>query len=83
MRVGGRCEFILVWDEEEDDFNIDEESECMPQERWDERLVLDSGWLYMQDIKIEELGKQQSAMAQYLNTVDEVLFGGRKGSLRE
>jgi hypothetical protein len=82
MRVGGRRESILVWDEEEDDFNVDEESERVPRERWDERLVLGSGWLYRQDIKIEELGKQQGAIAQYLDTVDEVLFGGRKGNLR-
>jgi len=82
MRVGGRRESILVWDEEEDDFNVDEESERVPRERWDERLVLGSGWLYKQDIKIEELGKQQGAIAQYLDTVDEVLFGGRKGGVR-
>jgi hypothetical protein len=82
MRMGGRRESILVWDEEEEDFNVDEESERVPRERWDERLVLGSGWLYKQDIKIEELGKQQSAIAQYLDTVDDVLFGGRKGDLR-
>jgi hypothetical protein len=82
MRVGGRRESILVWDEEEDDFNVDEESERVPRERWDERLVLGSGWLYKQDIKIEELGKQQGAIAQYLDTVDEVLFSGRKGGVR-
>jgi hypothetical protein len=82
MRVGGRRESILVWDEEEDDFNADEESEHVPRERWDERLVLGSGWLYKQDIKIEELGKQQSSVAKYLDTVDEVLFGGWKGDLR-
>ena len=40
MRVGGRRESILVWDEEEDDFNVDEESERVPRERWDERPVL-------------------------------------------
>jgi hypothetical protein len=79
MRVGGRRESILVWDEEEEDFNVDEESERVPRERWDERLVLGSGWLYRQDIKFEELGKQQGAVARYLDTVDEVLFGGSKG----
>jgi hypothetical protein len=79
MRVGGRRESILVWDEEEEDFNVDEESERVPRERWDERLVLGSGWLYRQDIKFEQLGKQQGAVARYLDTVDEVLFGGSKG----
>ncbi|KAH9987965.1 hypothetical protein BJV77DRAFT_1136506 [Russula vinacea] len=82
MRVGGRRESILVWDEEEDDFNVDEESERLPRERWDERLVLGSGWLYKQDLKIEELEKQQGVVAQYLDTVDEVLFDGRKGDVR-
>ncbi|KAI9461406.1 hypothetical protein F5148DRAFT_1215302 [Russula earlei] len=82
MRVGGWRESILVWDEEEDDFNVDEESERVPRERWDERLVLGSGWLYKQDIKVEELEKQQDAVAHYLDTVDEVLFGGRKRGVR-
>jgi len=82
MRVGGWRESILVWDEEEDEFNVDEESERVPRERWDERLVLGSGWLYKQDTKIEELEKQQDAVAQYLDTVDEVLFGGSKGGVR-
>jgi hypothetical protein len=82
MRVGGRRESILVWDEEEDEFNVDEESERLPRERWDERLVLGSGWLYKQDLKVEDLQKQQQAVAQYLDTVDEVLFGGSKGGVR-
>jgi hypothetical protein len=54
----------------------------MPWERWDEWLILGSGWLYKQDVKIEELGKQQSAIAKYLDTVDEILFGRRQGDLR-
>ena len=62
---------------------MDEEDERVPRERWDERLVLGSGWLYKQDLKMEQLGKQQDAVAQYLNTVDEVLFCGRtKGGVR-
>ena len=82
MRVGGQRELILVWDEEEDDFNVDEEDERVPRERWDERLVLGSGWLYKQDLKIKQLGKQQDAVAQYLDTVGKVLFCGTKGGLR-
>jgi len=82
MRVGGRRESILVWDEEEDNFNVDKEDERVPRERWDERLVLGSGWLYKQDLKIEQLGKQQDAVAQYLDTVDEVIFFGAKGGVR-
>jgi hypothetical protein len=48
MRVGGRRESILIWDEEEDDFNIDEECYRVPRERWNERLMLGSGWLHKQ-----------------------------------
>ncbi|KAF8476376.1 hypothetical protein DFH94DRAFT_804475 [Russula ochroleuca] len=62
MRAGDRRESILFWDEVEDDFNIDEESE--------------------RDLKIDELEKQQGVVAQYLDTVDEVLFGGGKGDVR-
>jgi hypothetical protein len=57
MHVGGRRESVLVWDEE-DDFNVDEESDRLPHERRDERLVLGSRWLYKQDLKIENLKKQ-------------------------
>ena len=74
MRVGGRRESILVWDEEEYDFNVDEEDGRVPRERWDERLVLGSG--------CTKLGKQQDAIAQHLDTVDEVLFCGTKGGVR-
>ncbi|KAH9164870.1 hypothetical protein EDB89DRAFT_2233714 [Lactarius sanguifluus] len=82
MQVGGRRESILVWDEEEEDFNVDEESERLPRERWDERLVLGSGWLYKQDLKIEDIEKQRGIVARYLDTVDEVLFGGNKDGVR-
>ncbi|KAI9439284.1 hypothetical protein H4582DRAFT_1948160 [Lactarius indigo] len=82
MQVGGRRESILVWDEEEEDFNADEESERLPRERWDERLVLGSGWLYKQDLKIEDIEKQRGVVARYLDTVDEVLFGGSKNDVR-
>jgi len=38
MRVGGQRESILVWDEEEDEFNVDQESDRVLRERWDERF---------------------------------------------
>jgi hypothetical protein len=56
MHVGGRRESVLIWDE--DDFDVNEESERLPHERWGERLVLGSRWLYKQDLKIENLKKQ-------------------------
>jgi hypothetical protein len=43
MRVGGQYESIIVWDEEEENFNADKESERVPREWLDERLVLGSG----------------------------------------
>jgi hypothetical protein len=44
-------------------------------------FVLGSGWFYRQGFNIEQLEKQQDSdtIAQYLDTVDEVLFGGSKG----
>ena len=54
----------------------------MPQGRWDDRLVLGSHYLYKRNIKIKELGKQYSDIAQYPDTVDEVLFDGGKGDVR-
>ena len=80
--MGGQRESILVWEEEEDDFNVDEEDERVPRERWDERFMLGSGWLYKQDLNIEQLRKHQDAVAQYLDTVDEVLFCWAKGGVR-
>jgi len=71
--VGGASRFSYGT---EDHINVDEESERAPRERLDERLVLGSGLLYRQGIKIEKLGRQQDAVARYLDTVHEVLFGG-------
>lgn len=76
VRVNGREESIMVWEEEEDDFNADE-SEKEKKELWDERLVLGSGWLYKQDIKMNDLSVEQDVIRGYLDIVDEVLFGGR------
>jgi hypothetical protein len=79
--MGGRCEPNPIWGEE-DEFNVDEENERAPCEGQDERLVLGSGWLYRQDFNIEQLEQQQDsdAIAQYLSTVDEVLFSRSMGS---
>ncbi|KAF8495921.1 hypothetical protein F5888DRAFT_1840286 [Russula emetica] len=78
MRVGGRRESILVWDEEEDDFNVDEESERAGTMG---RTARTWQWLALQaSIKIEDLGKQQGAIVQYLDTIDEVGVGVRAGA---
>jgi hypothetical protein len=62
--------------------------ERVPRERWNERLVLGSASgrvrLYeFCDIKIEELGKQQSAIAQYFGIIDRILFDERYSSVRK
>lgn len=42
--------------------------------------MLGSGWLYKQDLKLEQLVKERSVVQQYLDVVDEVLFNGKKGA---
>jgi len=77
VQVQGRYETVPVWEEEEDVFEEEEEKE--KRERWDERLVLGSGWLYQQDIKLSHLGKERNVVGSYLDIVDEVLFEGKQG----
>ena len=76
VQVQGRFETVPVWEEEEDVFEEEEEKE--KRERWDERLVLGSGWLYQQDIKLSHLGKERNVVGSYLDIVDEVLFEGKQ-----
>jgi len=47
-----------------------------------EEMRLTWEWLYKQDLKIEQLGKQQDAITQCLDTVNKVLFYGTKGGVR-
>ncbi|PPQ63658.1 hypothetical protein CVT24_004432 [Panaeolus cyanescens] len=79
IQVNGRYETVPVWEDEEDTFNLDEEEEQEKRERWDERLVLSSGWLYKQDVKLSQLVKERDVVAAYLDMVDEVLFEGKPG----
>lgn len=77
VQVQGRYETVPVWEDEEDVFEEEEEKE--KRERWDERLVLGSGWLYKQDIKLSHLEKERNVVGSYLDIVDEVLFEGKQG----
>lgn len=82
VQVQGRFESVPVWEDDDDGasaFGIDAEAEKSKRDGWDERLVLGSGWLYKQDVKLEELVKERSVVGQYLDVVDEVLFNGKKG----
>ena len=75
--VGGRTRQVAVWDDESDDFNsITEDGD--KRDRWDERLVLGGGWLYQQDVAMEDLEREREVVGKYLDAVDEVLFGGAK-----
>jgi len=81
VQVQGRFESVPVWEDDDDSwsaFGADAEAEKTKRDGWDERLVLGSGWLYKQDIKLEELVKERSVVRQYLDVVDRVLFNGRK-----
>jgi hypothetical protein len=83
VQVQGRFESVPVWEDDDDGssaFGVDSDAEKNKRDGWDERLVLGSGWLYKQDVKLEELVKERSVVRQYLDVVDEVLFDGKKGA---
>ncbi|KAI0755698.1 hypothetical protein C8Q74DRAFT_1305132 [Fomes fomentarius] len=83
IEVGGRHRQVPVWDDEnEGDVNNLSEEEREKRERWDERLVLGGGWLYRQDMKMEDLQKERDVVRKYLDAVDDVLFGGTKEGKR-
>ncbi|KAF9467620.1 hypothetical protein BDZ94DRAFT_1248563 [Collybia nuda] len=81
VQVQGRYESVPVWEDEDDGSfpvgGLDEE-EKEKREHWDERLVLGSGWLYRQDVTLDELTKERTIVGAYVDVVDEVLFEGKK-----
>ncbi|EIN04477.1 hypothetical protein PUNSTDRAFT_128318 [Punctularia strigosozonata HHB-11173 SS5] len=83
VKVKGRHEHVPVWEEETYEIN----STLSPEERekregWEERLVLGGGWLYKQDVALEQLGREKDAVRKYLDDVDDVLFGGSRDGSR-
>lgn len=82
VRVSGRYESVPVWEELEDDFNSTPDEEKVKREGWEDRLVLGSGWLYKQGIELNSLMKEREEMKNYLDVVDDVLFGGSKDGKR-
>ncbi|KAI0821750.1 hypothetical protein BC628DRAFT_1328727 [Trametes gibbosa] len=84
--VGGRQRPVAVW-EDESSYDVNNENEEDKRDHWDERLVLGGGWLYQQDVRIEDLARERDVVSKYLDAVDEVLFGGttegRRGWDRE
>ena len=81
IEVGGRQRQVAVWDDDDSSDNLSEE-EREKRERWDERLVLGGGWLYRQDMKMEDLAREREIVGKYVDAVDEVLFGGPKEGKR-
>lgn len=79
VEVQGRRDSVLVWEDDEVDFNQMTEEER--RERWDER-VLAGGWLYKQDVGWDDVKKEREVVARYLDYVDKILFGGPKGDQR-
>lgn len=82
VQVQGRYKSVPVWEDDETLFSLEDEDR-EKRDHWDDRLVLGSGWLYRQDVKVEELGKERGVVGQYLDMVDEVLFGGKKDAKME
>lgn len=70
---------VQVWADEDDPFDLNVQDSPQKKEAWDERLVLGGGWLY-KTIPASSLGEQRAVVAQYLDVVDEILFGGPNGA---
>ncbi|KIN96740.1 hypothetical protein M404DRAFT_162355 [Pisolithus tinctorius Marx 270] len=82
IRVQGRYDSIPVWEDEfEQETHVNEE-EQETRERWDDKLVLGGGWLYKQDVRLQDLGKERDIVRRYVDLVDDVLFDGRKDGKR-
>ena len=80
IQVQGRSQSVPVW---EDDASSDSDEEKLEKRsHWDERLVLGSGWLYRQDVRLADLSVERGVVGRYLGVVDDVLFGGREGGKR-
>ena len=73
---------VPVWEDEDSSSNaffVDDNNE-EKRETWDDKLVLQSGWLYKQDITLSALEREKEAVERYLDVVDEVLFRTRPGA---
>ncbi|KAF8335400.1 uncharacterized protein EI90DRAFT_3153008 [Cantharellus anzutake] len=77
--VQGRNKAVHVWADPSDDEWEDDIDEDSKRDPWDERLVLGGGWLYRNDVDLASLGKEKEIVNQYLDVVDEILFGGASG----
>lgn len=78
VQVHGRHESVPVWEDEDAVAWDDDDDDKVKKEGWDERLVLGSGWLYQQNVRLEDLAKERTVVSTYLDVVDEVIFEGKK-----
>jgi hypothetical protein len=69
---------IRVWSDADDEVLLDgnDDPSSTEREKWDERIVLGSGWLYKDDIQLE---KERELVRKYLDVVDAALFHGKEG----
>ncbi|KAJ7854313.1 hypothetical protein B0H14DRAFT_764987 [Mycena olivaceomarginata] len=78
VQVHGRFESVPVWEDEDAVTWEEDVDDKAKKEGWDEKLVLGSGWLYNQNVRLEDLEKERTVVGMYLDVVDEVLFEGKK-----
>ncbi|KAJ7485134.1 hypothetical protein B0H11DRAFT_2018242 [Mycena galericulata] len=79
VQVQGRYESVPVWEDEDAGWeDYDDDKDKAKKEGWDEKLILGSGWLYQQNVRLEDLQKERTAVSTYLDVVDEVIFEGKK-----
>ncbi|KAK7436904.1 hypothetical protein VKT23_018924 [Stygiomarasmius scandens] len=78
IRVQGKDKSVPVWEDLDADEAFWDDEEKEKRERWDERLVVGSGWLYKQDLTLKDVEKERKVVSDYVDTVDEVLFHGSK-----
>ncbi|KAJ7810848.1 hypothetical protein B0H14DRAFT_3090718 [Mycena olivaceomarginata] len=69
---------VPVWEDEDAVTWEEDVDDKAKKEGWDEKLVLGSGWLYNQNVRLEDLEKEKTVVGTYLDVVDEVLFEGKK-----
>ena len=77
VQVQGQYKSIPVWEDDDDDSSLEREERTPKKDAWEERLVLGTGWLYRQDVKLSDLQTERAIVASFLNIVDEVLFHGK------
>ncbi|KAJ7235099.1 hypothetical protein B0H12DRAFT_1142127 [Mycena haematopus] len=79
VQVHGRYESVPVWENEEGTWEEDDDDKDKAKKGgWDEKLILGSGWLYQQNVRLEDLEKERTVVGTYLDVVDEILFEGKK-----